>query len=363
KWFAVDYSLNGTDKAQVVVDRSAFESRVNNLTTANYSITDTRKERFTNIPTVGNDPRPEQAVLPPNYAYTDVSGQPVYEAEKDLYNGDFSLAYQQVFGGLDGLLFQFYLAYTAQLNLTESTYQTGRLGYRIFDNYDKFDEESSSALPPVRTNQKDYLTGEELTLRYLSLVHAGQLDTSPHYYAAYAGYFESMFGGVGAEYLYRPFDSPLALGVDINRVKQREFDQRFSFQDYSVTTGHVTTYWDTGFQDLVAKVSAGQYLAGDVGATFDLSRQFNNGTVMGAFFTKTNVSAAEFGEGSFDKGIYLKIPWESFMPSTVSGAVNLVYRPLTRDGGAMVVRPVSLFNQTEASSSRFFEKRPARLSK
>ena len=29
---------------------------------------------------------------------------------------------------------------------------------------------------------------------------------------------------------------------------------------------------------------------------------------MGAFFTRTNLSFEDFGEGSFDKGIYFEIP-------------------------------------------------------
>ena len=46
----------------------------------------------------------------------------------------------------------------------------------------------------------------------------------------------------------------------------------------------------------------GKYLAGDKGATFDISRRFNSGFTLGIFASKTNLSAEEFGEGSFDKG-------------------------------------------------------------
>ena len=33
---------------------------------------------------------------------------------------------------------------------------------------------------------------------------------------------------------------------------------------------------------------------------------------MGAFFTRTDLSFEEFGEGSFDKGIYVHIPIDFF---------------------------------------------------
>ena len=49
----------------------------------------------------------------------------------------------------------------------------------------------------------------------------------------------------------------------------------------------------------------GKYLAGDKGLTLDLSRRFQeSGFTLGVFATKTNLSAEEFGEGSFDKGFY-----------------------------------------------------------
>ncbi len=55
---------------------------------------------------------------------------------------------------------------------------------------------------------------------------------------------------------------------------------------------------------------------------------------MGAFFTLTNVSSEEFGEGSFDKGIRLEIPisWLTGRPSRNKIAQTI--RPVLRDGGA-----------------------------
>ena len=42
--------------------------------------------------------------------------------------------------------------------------------------------------------------------------------------------------------------------------------------------------------------------------TIDLSRSFPNGTKFGIFASFTDVSSDQFGEGSFDKGIYFNIP-------------------------------------------------------
>jgi len=77
-----------------------------------------------------------------------------------------------------------------------------------------------------------------------------------------------------------PMAKLAAFGVDVNAVKQRGFAQDFSFLNpqYRIMTGHASLYWDAGF--LNATLRAGQYLAGDKGATLDLSRVFRNGVKM-----------------------------------------------------------------------------------
>jgi membrane-associated phospholipid phosphatase len=161
-----------------------------------------------------------------------------------------------------------------------------------------------------------------------------------------------MYGGVGAEWLYRPWQSKLAIGVDVNHVRQRDFAVNFAFRDYAVNTGHATVYWDTGWNDVLVKLSAGQYLAGDTGATLDIKRVFRNGTAIGAWATKTNVSAEQFGEGSFDKGIYLTIPFDVMLTKSGPGTANVVWNPLTRDGGARLGRSVALFDLTNQRDAR-----------
>jgi hypothetical protein len=116
--------------------------------------------------------------------------------------------------------------------------------------------------------------------------------------------------------------------------------------DYQTFTGHATGYWQTGWENVLAKVSYGQYLAGDRGYTVDLSKAFSNGIRMGAYFTKTNVSAKQFGEGSFDKGIYVAIPFDTFFTKYSNNSANILWNPLIRDGGAKLNRAYPLYKQT-----------------
>src|SRR6185369_3767214 len=210
----------------------------------------------------------------------------------------------------------------------------------------------------VRTFLREYLTSSEFTIPVLQVTHDNQL-TRNQYFSVYAGYFEEMFGGVGAEWLYRPFASRLAFGAEVNALKQRSFQQDFGFRDYNVVSGHATTYWDTGWNDVQVKLIAGRYLAKDVGVTLDLSRVFKNGVTLGAFATKTNVSAAQFGEGSFDKGVYLSIPFDAMLTRSTNTIANFLWKPLTRDGGAMLARSNTLNTLTSSRNERALWYEPA----
>ena len=61
-------------------------------------------------------------------------------------------------------------------------------------------------------------------------------------------------------------------------------------------------------------------------------RRFDSGVEIGGFATLTNVGFSRFGEGSFDKGIFIRIPFDLFGPSTRARA-NLNFRTVQRDGG------------------------------
>lgn len=255
-------------------------------------------------------------------------------------------SYTQMLGGPDSfVLYQLGVDVTLEHRFTPSTWVTADVNGRVIDNYSIFRYDAPSNLPRVRTYVREYVTTSRVTMPLLQLTHVDDLGGG-HYVSAYGGMLEPMYGGVGAEWLYRPWQGRFAFGVDVNHVRQRDFGQNLAFQDYEVNTGHATVYWDTGWNDLQVKLAAGQYLAGDTGATVDVKRVFRNGTSVGAWFTKTNVSAEQFGEGSFDKGIYVSIPFDLMLPKSTPGTVNATWHPLLRDGGARLDRYFSLFDFT-----------------
>lgn len=262
------------------------------------------------------------------------------------FDGKMGVNYKQLLGGPDGfILHQLGVGAMGNWYFQPNTWWTGTLEYRVFDNYNKFKYTGPSNLPRVRTHMREYFTTSNATMPVFQLTHVGKLNNE-NFYSVYGGMLESMFGGVGGEWLYRPWQSRMALGVDINAVQKRGFSQDFSFQNYKTLTGHASLYWDTGLQDINATLRAGKYLAGDLGATLDLSRVFENGVKIGAFATKTDVSAERFGEGSFDKGIYVDIPFDTFLTRSSASIAHILWHPLTRDGGAILSRQFPLASLT-----------------
>lgn len=208
----------------------------------------------------------------------------------------------------------------------------GEVTKRIIGSLDDISRPSDSVLPRVRSEFARYAEEGDPAIERLSLDYLFKVDED--IYGRFSGgLLEGMFGGVSAELLWKPVDQSWGLGAELNWVQQRDFNQLFGFQDYDVFTGHASLYWDTGFYGIQAQIDAGRYLAGDYGATFGLSRRFENGWEIGAFFTLTDVPFDEFGEGSFDRGITLTIPLNWFLPDENKGSITSIIRPLTRDGG------------------------------
>lgn len=279
----------------------------------------------------------------------------LYRAPLRRFDGGFNIGYQQSLGGPDGfVLFQVAGTYSASAYLTRNLWLSGTVSYNAYNNYDKFRYDAPSRLPRVRTNIRRYMTEEDLTLPNLQLTGTRQLARDT-YGMVYAGLLESMYAGAGGEVLYRPLNERWAVGVEANWVKQRDFDQRFSFRDYSVATGHASFYYTWGEERrVVTALSAGRYLAKDWGATLAVSRAFDNGVTMGAYATKTDVSSKDFGEGSFDKGIYVSVPFDFLLPRSTRARANFAWNPLYRDGGARLARSYGLYQMTSERDPEFF---------
>jgi len=215
------------------------------------------------------------------------------------------------------------------------------LGLDIFNTFDQFSNPSYSSIPHVRSDIQEYLSEGKNNIARMKLDYMwsprrdlfARLDL---------GYLEEMFGGVGGEVYYRPFNKNYSTSFTWHKVKQRSYNQRFTFRDYSVETGHIGFYYDLP-KGIQSQLLIGKYLAGDRGATVDLSRRFKSGFTLGIFATKTDISSEEFGEGSFDKGFYFSIPIDLFYTKYQTGSISFGMHPLTKDGGAILNHQSTLY--------------------
>ena len=277
----------------------------------------------------------------------------LYQHKPEPFTYGFGLGYQQNIGGPDGFLLYQISAYAeGQYRFTPGTWASGGISANLLNNYDKFKYDSASNLPRVRTDLRQYATTSDITMPALQLNKAKRLDQDL-YGMVYGGYLESMYAGVGGELLYRPMGERWSIGADLNYVRQREFNQGFGLRDYRTVTGHITSYTKLPF-DLDAAVSVGRYLARDWGTTIDISREFTNGVKFGGWVTRTTASKEEYGEGSFDKGIYISIPFDEMMSVSTMSRANIAWAPLTRDGGAMLHRQYSLHTMTDGRNRDAF---------
>ncbi len=224
--------------------------------------------------------------------------------------------------------------------MKDNLFFSSNLKYSLVDNFGDLTIPPVDTYPAqVRSDVKDYLRSFNDGI----FIGRAQFDyhltpRKNHHFMASAGILEEMFIGAGFEYLYFNQDSNFAIGFEVFEVKKRDYKMRFGTLDYKNTTGHLNFYYrNYRVIPFDARVSFGEYLAGDEGITFEMARSFSNGAKLGVFASFTDVSTEQFGEGSFDKGIFFNIP-------VFGNFVNYSWRPLTKDPGAKLIRKHTLYD-------------------
>ena len=265
---------------------------------------------------------------------------------------------QSQIGGPDGFYFgDFKLTLTAELLLNRNFSISSQLSQGIVNNLDDLKLPSDSIIPHVRTDIVDYMKeSRNLSIKRLQFNYFKQI-AEPLFIKFSGGILESMFNGIGFEMLYKRYDKNYGIGIEAWQVYQREYKQLFGIRDYKTVTGHLTYYYHEPTSNILFKIRGGKYLAKDSGVTFDFSRVFRSNLRIGAFFSLTDISEAEFGEGSFDKGFYFHVPVDLFSPRHFKRSFSWGLRPLTRDGAQAVIHSSPLWSVTDHSSEHVFNRR------
>ncbi len=189
-------------------------------------------------------------------------------------------------------------------------------------------------IPNVRSDGGAYGDDGVPVLQRLTGAHFGRPATNL-YSRITAGYLERMYGGVSTELLWKPVESRLGIGAELNYAVKRDSDMAFGFDefDYNVVTGHVSAYYDLG-NGYHTQLDVGRYLAGDWGATVSVDREYDNGVRVGAYVTQTEISYDDFGDGSYNKGVRISIPRDFLMGTPNRSGYGTTIRTRVGDGGA-----------------------------
>ena len=264
----------------------------------------------------------------------------IYERNKKRgFNSDTSLSFRPYIAAREGFLkFAALIENNSEYIFADNLFFSSNLKYSIWDNFDDLIYPPKDTYPAqVRSDVKDYLRN----LNDGIIIGRAQLDgyrtiSSNNHLMCSAGIFEEMFSGFGFEYLHFKNESNHAYGFELFQAHKRDYEMQFGLLDYKQITGHLNYYYrNYGLVPFDLKASYGKYLAGDIGGTIELSRTFPNGVRFGVFATFTDVSTEQFGEGSFDKGIYFNIP-------IFANMINYSWRPLTKDPGQKLIRKNNL---------------------
>ena len=258
---------------------------------------------------------------------------------------------QRVFNTNTGLRFQPFLASreeffkgailienNSEIIIKENLFFNMNLKYNIANNFDDLRFPPVNTFPAqVRSDIKQYLKNMDDGV----LIGRAQLDyhysqNQYNHFMLTGGILEDMFSGYGAEYLYFKPNTNYSIGFEAFHVQKRDYDWGLGHLDYKNTIYSANFYYrNYGSIPFDMKLSIGEYLAGDKGTTIEFSRKYKSGVHFGIFATFTDVSTEDFGEGSFDKGIFFNIP-------IYGNFINYTWRPLTKDPGAKLVRRNSL---------------------
>ena len=234
-----------------------------------------------------------------------------------------------------------------EIIFSKNLFFLGNFKISLYDNFDNL------YLPPidtypnqVRSDVKKYLNaiGDGPVIGRFEVNYFNSINKK-HFFRLSSGIYEDMFGGYGLEYIYFPEGNLFSYGLEYFNLRKRDYAMNFSFKEYQNDISRVFINLRDPLSQININLSYGEYLAGDMGYTLELSRRMKNGIEMGVFFSRTDVPADLFGEGTFDKGIRLKIPFSIF--NEPQNLASYEWRPLTKDPAALLIKSISLHDFIE----------------
>lgn len=171
-----------------------------------------------------------------------------------------------------------------------------------------------------------------------------------------AGFLEEMYAGYGGEVLYRPFQSPFSIGAEAWNVYGRDPSMPLAaaFIPGDHFTGHVNMFYDIPDTDITAFAKVGKFIGGDFGVNGGAQIQFANGLKAKAYMTVTDADNKDVfnSDRNVVAGFQLAMPLGNVKFVPQGSEARMKIEPFARDDGALLDKPVSLYEITEPTSYR-----------
>ncbi|MBC2769833.1 YjbH domain-containing protein [Pusillimonas minor] len=248
-------------------------------------------------------------------------------------------------------IFKYDLGLTAALdvNLGQGLWFEGAVRASVLETISDISQQSNSTLPHVRSDAPLYRQASRYKLDRLLLNQLWHPSQRVYTRASF-GLYEEMFGGFGAQALYLS-GGRWAADVSVDILRQRNYKGTgfLSYRTHQImASGHYRLPWVDG---LTATVRAGRFLAGDLGARFELTRTFKSGLEVGVWYTHTNgndiTSPGSPGNPYQDKGVFVRIPLGTLLTNDSGASASFSLSPWNRDVGRMVNSPADLYQMAE----------------
>jgi len=162
-----------------------------------------------------------------------------------------------------------------------------------------------------------------------------------------SGYFEKEYAGFGGEVLTFPGAGSFAVGAESDLVRKRKPGNTlevYDDKDYYTVLGNL--YYRFRPFKINLKAQYGRFLGADTGWRFEASREYDNGLVVGAWYSFTNTDhfLTPENQGYHDKGIFMKLPAQMFSLREKRHRYSYSLAPWTRDVAATVKYPSTLYD-------------------
>jgi hypothetical protein len=251
-----------------------------------------------------------------------------FKENRDLINFEVLPKTHSFFGSSRGK-FKYAVGLNAGFNgfLPGDVYYSVLLGYTFFSNLNHLtgvDRLNPSQLINVRTDIIRYYQQKGLTFDQFYLQKNWNLGKG-WFSRISVGNFEEAYGGIATQVLYYPINSPWAVGVEGAILRKRNlrglgYTNRIrKLKGFEVTHRKFlgsqiffNLYYDWKDAGVDFKISAGKFLANDLGVKYEITRHFPSGLRVSVWYAHTNGHDRINDQTYHDKGVAFSMPLDIF---------------------------------------------------